>query len=167
MSLDHLCEEGLAYREEIGIPFNIIFSFSIVLVLLYGIHLNGHFYLFGLITRIFLWIYQLCSQVSQMLFYWSFILHFNHQAGQKKTTLDSTESRDCEADQQILPVTTVPDIDTLLTGRPQITFLQQNHFDEIFSVVTYVANVTHIIPAFPNLPVTVSILQISETPILH
>ena len=93
-----------------------------------------------------------------MLFYWYFTSHFNHHAGQKKTTLDSTQSRDRQTDQQILSVTFVPDIDALLTVRPQITFLQQNHFDEIFSIVTCVANVTHIIPTFPNLPVTVSTL---------
>ena len=54
MSPDHLCEEGLANREDIEIPFNIIFSFSIILIFLYRIHLSGHFYLFELITRIFL-----------------------------------------------------------------------------------------------------------------
>ena len=32
MSLDHLCEEGLAYREDIEIPFHIIFTFSIILI---------------------------------------------------------------------------------------------------------------------------------------
>ena len=167
MSPDHLCEEGPAYREEIEIPFNIILSFSIILILLYGIHLNGHFYLFGLITRIFLWIYHLLSRLHHTLFYWYFILHFNHLAGQKKTAPDSTESRDCKADQQILPVTSAPDIDALLTVRPQITFLQQNYFDEIFSIVTYIANATHIIPTFPSLPVMVSTLLISEAPILH
>ena len=76
-------------------------------------------------------------------------------------------TRDHEADQQILSVTAAPNIDALLTVRPQITFFQQNYFDEIFSIVTYIANATHIIPTFPNLPVTVSTLQISETPILY
>ena len=66
-----------------------------------------------------------------------------------------------------MPVTFAPDIDVLLTVRPQITFLQYNHFDEIFSIVTYLANATHIIPTFPNLPVTVSTLQISEASILY
>ena len=66
-----------------------------------------------------------------------------------------------------MPVTTAPDIDTFLTVRPQITFFQQNNFDEIFSAVTYIANATHIVPTFPNLPVTVSTLQISEAPILY
>ena len=102
-----------------------------------------------------------------VLLYWYFILHFNHHIGQKETTLDSTQSRDRQTDQQILPVTFAPDIDAVLTVRQQITFLQQNHFDEIFSVVTYTANVTHVIPTFPNLPVTISTLQISEAPILH
>ena len=102
-----------------------------------------------------------------MLLYWYFILCFNHHIGQKKTAPDSTESRDCNTDQQLLPVTTAPNTDAFLTVRPQITFFQQNHFDEICSIVTYVANATHIVPTFPNLPVTVSTLQISEAPILY
>ena len=131
MSLDHLCEEGPAYREDIEILFNITFSFSIFL---YRIHLNGHFYFFGLITRIFFWIYNSLSRLHHMLFYWYFIFCFNHYAGHKKTAPDFTESRDCNADQQILPVTTMPGTDAFLTVRPQITFFQQNHFDEICSI---------------------------------
>ena len=125
------------------------------------------FYLFGLITRILLWIYYLLSRLYHALFYWYFILCFNHHTEQKKTALDSTESRNHNADQQILPVISTLDIDTLLTVRQQITFLQKDHFDEIFSIVTYIANATHIIPTFPNLSVTVSTLQISEAPTLH
>ena len=100
-----------------------------------------------------------------MLFYWYFILPFS--AGQKKTAQDSTGSRDCNTDQQLLPVTNVLDIDAFLTVRPQISFFQQNNFDEIFSIVTYVANATHLVPTFPNLPLTVSTLHISEAPILY
>ena len=166
MSPDHLCEEGLAYREEIEIPFNIIFSLSIILIFLCGIHLNRHFYLFGLITRIFLWIYHLLSKLHHA-FYWYFILHFHHHAGQKKTAPDSTESIDCNGDQQILPVTTAPDIDAFLTVRPQINFFQQNYLDEICSIMTYVANSTHVVPTLPNLLVTVGTLHISEAPILY
>ena len=166
MSPDHLCEEGLAYREDIEIPFNIIFSFSI-LIFLYRIHLNGHFYFFGLITRIFLWIYNLLSKLHRVLFYWYFILRFNHYTGQKKTTLNSTESRDHNGDQQILPLTTAPDKDAFLMARPQITFFQQNYFDEICSIVTYVANSTHVVLTLPNLPVTFGTFHISEAPILY
>ena len=54
-----------------------------------------------------------------------------------------------------------------LTVRSQITFFQQNHFDEICSIVTYIANATHIVPTFPHFPVTFSTLQISEAPILY
>ena len=167
MSQDHLCEEGPGYREEIDIPFNIILSFSLLLIISYGIHLNGHFYLFGLIARILFWIYHLWSRLHNTLFYWYFLLHFNHYIGQKETTLDSTQSRDHPADQQILPEIFAPDPDILLTTRPQITFLQYNDIDEILNFVTYVVNATHIIPIFPNLPVTISTLQISEAPILH
>ena len=38
--------------------------------------------------------------------------------GQKKATPDSTESRDCNADQQNLPVTDAPAIDAFVTVRP-------------------------------------------------
>ena len=114
-----------------------------------------------------MWIYHLRFRLHHALFYWYFLLHFNHHVGQKKTALDSTQSRDCQTNQQILPVTFAPDIDILLTVRPQFTFLQQNSFDEIFSVVTYLANATHIIPTFPNFPVTISTLKISDAPILH
>ena len=99
-----------------------------------------------------------------MLFYWYFILCFNHYAGQQKTAPDSTESRDCNADQLNLPVTTVPAIDAFVTVRPQITFFQQNYFDEICSTVTYVAKAIHPVLTLPNLPVTVSTLQ---APILY
>ena len=102
-----------------------------------------------------------------MLFYWYFILCFNYYAGQQKTTLDCTESRDHNANQQYLPVTTVPTIDTFVTVRPQITFFQQNYSDEICSIETYVANAVHPIPPLPSLPVTVSTLHISEAPILY
>ena len=105
MSPDHLCEEGLAHREDIEIPFHIIFSFSTILIFLYEIYLNGHFNFFRLTTRIFLWTYKFLSGIYHVLFYWYFILYYNHCAGQKKTTLDSIESRDCDADQQNLPVT--------------------------------------------------------------
>ena len=33
--------------------------------------------------------------------------------------------------------------------------------------MTYVANDIHLVPTFPNLPVTISTLQISEAPILY
>ena len=87
--------------------------------------------------------------------------------GQKKATLDSTESRGCNADQQNLPVTAMPAIDVFVTERPQIIFFQQNYFDEICSTVTYVANAIHPVLSLPNLPVTVSTLHISEAPILY
>ena len=83
------------------------------------------------------------------------------------TTLDSTMSRDRNADQQYLPVTTVPAIDAFVTVRPQITFFQQNYFEENCSTVTYVANAIHPVPTLLSLPVTVSTLHISEAPILY
>ena len=106
-------------------------------------------------------------QVTSHADYWYFLLHLNHYIRQKETTLDSTLSRDHQADKQILPEIFAPDTDILLTARPQITFLQYDDIDEIFNVVTCVANATHIILIFPNLPVTISTLQISEAPILH
>ena len=46
MSLDHLNEEGLAELEEIKIPLSIILLLSILLTISFGIHFNGHFYIF-------------------------------------------------------------------------------------------------------------------------
>ena len=102
-----------------------------------------------------------------MLFYWYFLLHFNCYIRPKETTPDSTQSRDCQTDQQTLPETLVPDTEVLITVRPQINFLRHNCINEIFKVVTFTANATHIIPTFPNLPVTVNTLHISDAPILH
>ena len=167
MSPDHLCEEGPAYREDIEILFHIIFSFLTIYIFLYGIHLNGHFYFFGLTTRIFLWTYNLLSRIHCVLFYWYFILHFKHYVGQHKTTPDSTKSRGQNAYQQNLPVTTASAIDAFVTVRPQIIFLQQNYFDEICSTETYVANAIHPVPSLLSLPVTVSTLHISEAAILY
>ena len=168
MPLNHLCEEGPAHREEIEIPFYVILFFTSLLIFIsYGIHLNGHFYLFGLIARIFFWIYHLWSRLHHALFHWYFLLHFNHYIRQKETTLDSTQSRDHQMDQKILPETFAPDTEVLITVRPQINFLQHNGINEFFSIVTYAASATHIIPTFPNLPATINTLQISDAPILH
>ena len=87
--------------------------------------------------------------------------------GQKKTTPDSTESRDHDADQQNLPVTAAPTIDTFVTVRPQIIFFQQNYFDEIDSTLTYVANAIYPVLSFPNLSVTVSTFHIFDAPLLY
>ena len=126
MSLDHPGEEGPAYREDIEMPFNVILAFSIPLIISYRIHLNGHFYLFRLIARIFFWIYHLWSRLHHMLFYWYFLLCFNHFFRQKETTPDSTQSRDCIF---------APDTDLLLTARPQITFLQYDDILMKFSML--------------------------------
>ena len=166
MSLDHLCE-GLANREEIEIPFNVILFFSRLLTISYRIHLNRHFYLFGLTARILFWIYDLWSRLHHVLFYWYFFLHFICYIRSKETTPDSTQGRDHQSNQQTLPEMLAPDTEVLITVRPQISFLLHNCINKIFNVVTYTANATHIIPTFPNLPVTISTLQISDAPRLH
>ena len=167
MSLDYLCEEGPAHREDIEIPFHIIFSSSTILIFLYGIHLNAHLYFFAVTTRIFLWTYNFLSGMYHVLFYWYFILQFNHCVGQKLTTLDSTQSRDHEEDKKNLPVTAVPAIDTFVTVRPQIIFFQQNYFEELGSTPTYVANTIYPAQNFLNLSVTVSTLHIYDIPLLY
>ena len=86
---------------------------------------------------------------------------------QKETTPDSTDSRDCNADQQNFPVTATPTIDTFVTVRSQIILFQQSYFDEICSTATYVANAIYPVPSFLNLSVTVSTLHTLEAPILY
>ena len=131
MSLDHLCEEGPAHREDIDITFHVIFLFSTILFFLYGIHLNAHFYLFGLIIRIFSHAYQFLSEIYRVLLYWYFILRFNHCIGHKLQTHNSTQSRDHKEDQINLPVTAMLTIDTYLTVRLQIVLFQQNYLNMI------------------------------------
>ena len=80
--------------------------------------------------------YNFLSGIYCMLFYWYFILCFNHYVGQKKKTPDSTKSRDHDAYQQNLPATVMPTIDAFMTVKPQIIFFQQNYFDEICSTLT-------------------------------
>ena len=87
--------------------------------------------------------------------------------GQKKTTPDSTESRDHDADHQNLPATATPTIDAFVTVRPQIIFFQQNYFDEICSTLTYVANAIYPVPSFLNLSVTVSTFHILDASLLY
>ena len=69
MSPDHLNEEGPAEPEEIEIPLSIILFFSILLIISYGIHFNGHFHLFRLIARILFWTYEFWTIIQDMLFY--------------------------------------------------------------------------------------------------
>ena len=107
------------------------------------------------------------SRLQHVLFYWYFLLHFNCFIWPKEKTPDSTQSRDQQLDQQTLPETPAPDTEVLITVRPQINFLQHNCINDIFNIVTFTANTTHIIPKFTNLPVTANTLHVSETPRLY
>ena len=167
MSLDHFCEEGPAHREDIKIPFHVIFSFSTILLFLYGIHLNAHFYLFGLTIRIFLQTYKCLLEIYGILLYWYFILHFNHCVEQKLQIPDSTQSRDHEEDQLNLPMTATPTIDTYLTVRQQIVLFQQNYLDELDSIPTYIADTIYAAQNFQNPSVTVSTLHVYDTQPLY
>ena len=69
-----------------------------------------------------------------MLFYWYFILRFNHRVGHQLQISDSTQSSDHEEDQINLPVTATLTIDTYLTVRLQIVLFQQNYLDEVDSI---------------------------------
>ena len=167
MSPDHLCEEGLAHREDIEIPFHVIFLFSTILFFLYGIHLNAHFYFFGLIIRIFSCAYQFLLEIYCVLLYWYFILRFNHYMGHKLQILDSTQSRDHEEDQINLPMTATPTIDTYLTVRLQIVLFQQNYLDELDSISTHITDIAYAAQNLYNPSVTVSTLHVYDTPIVY
>ena len=105
MSPDHLCEEGPAHREDIKIPFHVIFSFSAILLFLYRIHLNAHFYFFGLIIRILSQTHKFLLDINRILLYWYFILQFNYYTGHNVQIPDSTQSRDHKEDHINLTVT--------------------------------------------------------------
>ena len=167
MSPNHLCEEGPAHREDIKIPFHVIFSFSMILLFLYGIHLNAHFYFFGLVIRIFLCTYQFLSEIYCVLLYWYFILRFNHCVGHQLQIPDSTQGRDCEEDPINLPVTAMMIIDTYLTVRPQIVLFQQNYLDELDSISTHIADIVYAVQNFHNPSVTVSTFHVYDTPTVY
>ena len=61
---DHLSEEGPAEFEEIEIPCSIIFLLVTLFTILYVIHFNGHFYIFGSIARISLRIYGIWTKYN-------------------------------------------------------------------------------------------------------
>ena len=90
------------------------------------IHFNGHFYIFGLLARIFLRIYGIWTIAQDTLFYWYFILRFNYDIKQKERSLDSTQSKDqlidLEAYQQILPESPAPTTEIIRDIRQQIHF---------------------------------------------
>ena len=157
MSLDHLNEEGLAEFEEIKISFSIIFLLFILLTISYVIHFNGHFYIFGLLARIFLRTYGIWTVIQDVLFYWYFILCFNYDIKQKETSLDFTQSRDqpidLEAYQQILPELPAPTTEIIRDIRPQIHFQWNSHIDEIPNTSTFTGNITYISQNIINLPV--------------
>ena len=163
MPPDHLNEEG-PEPEEIEIPLNIIFFFSILLIISYGTHFNGHFHLFELIARI---LFRTCEYwiiLLDALFYWYFLLHFNDYIRHKELLSDSTKSRDQPIDKKILLEVPVPVTKVLRHIRPQINFLWNSHTDEIPSIVTFAADITQIVQDFINLPVSTSIPYIFNPP---
>ena len=74
MSLDHLCEEGLAEFEEIEVPFSIISSFCSSNHIICDT-IQWTFLHFRLLARIFLRTYGIWTTVQDAIFYWYFILH--------------------------------------------------------------------------------------------
>ena len=164
MLLDHLSEEWLAELEEIEIPFSIILLVSILLSLSCGINFNRHFDIFGLLARILFWMYDFWTIIQDMLFYWYFLLHFNYYVRQKEISLNSTQSRDQQTDQQILPEVPLPDIEVLTHIRPQINFIWNSHIEEIPNILTFTWNITHITQNFINLPMNASIPCIFNLP---
>ena len=149
-------EEGLTHREDIEIPFHVTFLFSTILFFLYGVHLNAHFYFFGLIIRILSRTYIFLSDIYHILLYWYFTLQFNHYVGHNLQILDSTQSRDRKEDHINLPMTDVLTVDMYVMVRPQIALFQQNSFQEFDCVSTYIADTIYTAQNFHNPTVTVS-----------
>ena len=167
MSPDHLCEEGLAHSEDIKIPFHVIFSFSTILLFLYEIHLNAHFYFFGLVIRIFSCAYQFLSEIYHVLLYWYFILRFNHCVGHQLQIPDSIQCRDHEEDPINLPVTAAPIIDTYLTLRLHVVLFKKNYLDELDSISTNISDIVYAAQNFHNPSVTVSTFHVNDTPTVY
>ena len=80
---------------------------------------------------------------------------------------DSMQSRDHEEDHINLPVIAMLTIVTYLTVRLQIVLFQQNYFDELDSISTYIADTIYAAQNFYNPSVTVSTLHVYDTPIVY
>ena len=129
-------------------------------------HFNRHFYIFGLIAKIFLRIYGIWTTVQGMKFYWYLILHFNYDIKCKERPSDSTQSRDqpidLETDHQILPESPASTTEIIRGIRQQIHFLQNSHIDEIPITSTFTGNITYISQNIINLPVYANIPHIYD-----
>ena len=64
-------------------------------------------------------------------------------------------------------MTAAPTIDTYLTVRLQIVLFQQNYLDELYSIPTYITDTIYAAQNFQNPSITVSTIQIYDTPILY
>ena len=69
----------------------------------------------------------------------------------------TTQSRDRQIDQQILPESPMPTPEIIRAIRPQIHFLQNNHIDEIHNILTFTGNITYISQNIINFPVCANI----------
>ena len=165
---DHLSEEGPAELEEIEVPFSIISSLLVILTILYFIHFNDYFDIFGLITRVFLRMYHIWTSLQDVIFYWYFILHFNYNIKDKDRLPDSAQTRDQPIDLNInyeaLPESRSLTTEIIRSIRQQIYFQQNTHTDEIPIITTFTGNITHISQNIVNLPVYVNIPPMYELP---
>ena len=64
-------------------------------------------------------------------------------------------------------MTNVPIVDTYITMQLQIILFQQNSFDELDCVSTYIVDIVYAAQNLHNPPVTVSTLQAYDTPIVY
>ena len=113
--------------------------------------------IFGLLSRILFQTYEIWTAIQDALFYWYSLLHFNYDISQKEKTSDSTQSRDRQIDQQILPESLVAILEIIRAIRPQIHFLWNYHIDEIPTICTFTGNITYIPQNIINLPVYANI----------
>ena len=89
---------------------------------------------------------------------------FNYDITQKEKSSDSTQSRDQQIDQQILPESPAPTPEIIRAIRLQIHFLRNSHIDEIHNILTFTDNITYISQNIINLPVYANIPWIYELP---
>ena len=138
-----------------------------LLTISYGIHFNGHFYIFGLLASIFYQAYGIWTTSQDVLFYWYFLLCFNYDIKQKeKRSSDLTQSRDrpidLEAYQHILPESPAPTTEIIRGIKPQIHLLWNSYIDEIPNTFTFTGNITHISQNIINFFVYVNIPHIYD-----
>ena len=167
MSLDHLCKEGPAEVEDIEIPSNIIFIFTILLVTFYGTHNNVHFYLFGFITTVLYQTFQSGADLYGAIICWYLIIRFNCLQSQRIPSLDSAMSRARYNLQHASQQTKVPRLEIIFSSKLQLCFQTCGVIQHFSTPGIVTPDIVQTLPQVGKSDIYLEIVPISEPPQLY